>query len=293
VTATSVGLSWGASTDNVGVAGYTVYRNGSPLGTTGSSATTYSDTTEAPSTSYSYTVDAFDAAGNHSAQSSPLPVTTPAGPPPSAKWVQGGTLGTGSKVASATFQLAKPVGAGDLLVGWAGQYDSAGQVQVSDNVNGVWTRATASTKFSNGAGDIALYYVQNAAAAPTGLTITVSATNATYLEAALADYSGVAKTGALDQTLVGTGNSTAADSGPSGTVAAGELVVGGIITGGSPSAVTPGISQGQTFTIRSQSSSGSEVLEDVPVSAAGSQAARATFAVPTDWYAVVATFRAG
>jgi hypothetical protein len=196
-------------------------------------------------------------------------------------------------VASATFQLAKPVGAGDLLVGWAGQYDSAGQVQVSDNVNGVWTRATASTKFSNGAGDIALYYLQNSAAAPTGLTITVSATNATYLEGALADYSGVAKTGALDQTLVGTGNSTAPDSGPSGTVGVGELVVGGIITGGSPSGVTPGISQGQTFTIRSQSSSGSEVLEDVPVSSAGSQAARATFSVPTDWYAVVATFRAG
>jgi chitodextrinase len=294
VTATSVGLSWGASTDNVdGVAGYTVYRNGTPLGTTGSTATTYTDAAVAPSTSYSYTVDAFDAAGNHSAQSSPLAVTTPAGPPPSAKWVQGGTLGTGSKVASATFQLTKPVAAGDLLVGWAGQYDSAGQVQVSDNVNGVWTRATASTKFSNGAGDIALYYLQNAAAAPTGLTITVSATNATYLEAALADYSGVAKTGALDQTLVGTGNSTAPDSGPSGTVAAGELVVGGIITGGSPSAVTPGSSEGQTFTIRSQSSSGSEVLEDVSVSAAGSQAARATFASPTDWYAVVATFHTG
>jgi hypothetical protein len=103
----------------------------------------------------------------------------------------------------------------------------------------------------------------------------------------------VAKTGALDQTLVGTGNSTAPDSGPSGTVGVGELVVGGIITGGSPSGVTPGISQGQTFTIRSQSSSGSEVLEDVPVSSAGSQAARATFSVPTDWYAVVATFRAG
>jgi chitodextrinase len=293
VTATSVGLSWNASSDNVGVTGYTVYRNGSPLGTTGSSATTYTDATVAPSTSYSYTVDAFDAAGNHSAQSSPLAVTTPTGPPPSAKWVQGGTLGTGSKVASATFQLTKPVAAGDLLVGWAGQYDSAGQVQVSDNINGVWTRATASTKFSNGAGDIALYYLQNAAAAPAGLTITVSATNATYLEAALADYSGVAKTGALDQTLVGSGNSTAPDSGPSGTVAAGELVVGGIITGGSPSAVTPGSSQGVTFTIRSQSSSGSEVLEDVPVSAAGSQAARATFAASTDWYAVVATFHTG
>ena len=31
-----------------------------------------------PSTTYSYTVDAFDTAGNHSAQSTALPVTTPA-----------------------------------------------------------------------------------------------------------------------------------------------------------------------------------------------------------------------
>ena len=91
VTASSVGLSWTASSDNVGVSGYTVYRNSTPIGTTSGGTTTYTDATVAPSTSYTYTVDAFDAAGNHSAQSSPLPVTTPAGPPPSPHWVQGGT----------------------------------------------------------------------------------------------------------------------------------------------------------------------------------------------------------
>ena len=48
------------------------------------------------------------------------------------------------------------------MVGWVSQYDSAGQVQVSDNVNGAWTRSTVSTTF-NGGGDIAWYYVQNAA----------------------------------------------------------------------------------------------------------------------------------
>ena len=70
-------------------------------------------------------------------------------------------------------------------------------------------------------------------------------------------------------------------------------MVGGIITGGSPSAVTPGSSQGQAFTIRSQTASGSADLEDVLLSAAGTRDARATFATSTDWYAVVATFRAG
>ncbi|TAL07416.1 MAG: DNRLRE domain-containing protein [Chloroflexota bacterium] len=87
VSSSRVDLAWTTSTDNVGVTGYTVYRNGSPIGTTtGPAATTYSDLTVSPSTTYNYTVDAFDAANNHSNQSSVKVVTTPAvvidtGPP--------------------------------------------------------------------------------------------------------------------------------------------------------------------------------------------------------------------
>jgi chitodextrinase len=291
-TSSSVGLSWNASTGGSGgVAGYTVYRNGTSIGTTNGSTTTYTDSTVQPSTTYSYTVDAFDAAGDHSAQSTALPVTTPAGSAPSAHWVQGGAVSTGSRVTSVTIQLTSPVSAGDLLVGWFGQYDSSGQVQVSDNINGAWTRSV-STTYSNGGGDIALYYLQNSAAAPSGLTITITATNATYLEGALSDYSGVATTGALDQTAVAKGNSTSVDSGPTASVGADELVVGAILTGGSPGTVTPGSSLGQAFTIRSQTSSGSADLEDVLQSAAGPQDARATFSAATDWYAVAAVFHA-
>ncbi|HYS37559.1 MAG TPA: metallophosphoesterase, partial [Pseudonocardiaceae bacterium] len=56
--ASQVNVAWNASTDNVGVAGYTVYRNGAAIATAGPSATAYSDTTVAPSTTYTYTVDA-------------------------------------------------------------------------------------------------------------------------------------------------------------------------------------------------------------------------------------------
>ena len=73
-----VDLSWTASNDNVGVFGYTIYRNGTAIGTVSAPTTTYSDTTVNPSTTYTYTVDAFDAAQNHSAQSSSVDVTTPA-----------------------------------------------------------------------------------------------------------------------------------------------------------------------------------------------------------------------
>jgi len=75
--ASQVNVGWNASTDNVGVAGYTVYRNGAAIATTGPTSTAYSDATVAASTTYTYTVDAFDAAGNHSAQSAGASVTTP------------------------------------------------------------------------------------------------------------------------------------------------------------------------------------------------------------------------
>jgi chitodextrinase len=76
VSSTSISFSWSAATDNVGVSGYRVYRNGSSVGTT--SATSYTDNGLTPNSTYSYTVSAFDAAGNSSAASSPLVVNTSA-----------------------------------------------------------------------------------------------------------------------------------------------------------------------------------------------------------------------
>ncbi|WP_083189155.1 glycosyl hydrolase family 18 protein [Paenibacillus sp. KS1] len=76
VTSNSVTLNWTASTDNVGVTGYDVY-NGSILA--GSSTTTsYTVTGLNASTAYTFTVTAKDAAGNVSAASSPVNVTTSA-----------------------------------------------------------------------------------------------------------------------------------------------------------------------------------------------------------------------
>ncbi len=75
--ATQVSLSWGASSDNVGVTGYDVYRNGALATTvTGTTATV---TGLSAGTSYTFTVKAHDAAGNASAASNSLSVTTPSG----------------------------------------------------------------------------------------------------------------------------------------------------------------------------------------------------------------------
>ena len=77
---TRVDLAWDAATDNVAVTGYWIYRGGTKVGSVGGTTLNYSDTAAAPSTTYSYTVKALDAAGNLSASSSPASATTPAAP---------------------------------------------------------------------------------------------------------------------------------------------------------------------------------------------------------------------
>jgi len=66
VSSSQINLSWNASTDNVGVTGYSIYRDGSgsPLKTVTGTSTT--DTGLNPSTTYCYRVLAYDAAGNKS-----------------------------------------------------------------------------------------------------------------------------------------------------------------------------------------------------------------------------------
>jgi chitodextrinase len=73
--ATSIWLSWAPSLDNVGVAGYGVYLNGNKSGTT--TFTTYTVTNLTCGKSYTLAVDAYDAAGNRSAQSSVVAATAP------------------------------------------------------------------------------------------------------------------------------------------------------------------------------------------------------------------------
>jgi chitodextrinase len=72
----SVRLGWDSSSDDTGVAGYDLFRDGVPLATVGA-VTGYTDSTVVAGTSYRYTIDAFDAAGNLSPVSGAVTVTTP------------------------------------------------------------------------------------------------------------------------------------------------------------------------------------------------------------------------
>lgn len=281
-----VALGWTAATDNVGVTGYTVYRDGATLGDTDADQQSYTDTTATPNAYYSYTVVAYDAAGNRSPASAATTVSTPSARP---SYVQSGVVSTGARVRSATAALPKPVRAGDLLVGWFGQYDAAGQVQVADSVNGTWTRARGET-FATGKGDVALYSVRAPRDIPNGVTVTVSAESATYLQGAAADYGGTGSPGPLTASALASGTSRAADSGVAAVTSAGAIVVTGLITGGDPAAASAAPSGTLTPTVRSATRNGSAAIADLVNSDSGIQHGAFTLSNTTDWYAMSAVF---
>ena len=77
VAPTAVTLAWDAATDDVGVAAYDVYTDGNKVTDVPGGSTTATLTGLTPATAYRFTVFARDAAGNTSASSASLPVTTP------------------------------------------------------------------------------------------------------------------------------------------------------------------------------------------------------------------------
>ena len=284
VASTRVGISWSPSSGSV--AGYTVYRDGSAIAMTGPDTTVFLDPHATPSTDYTYSVDAFDLLNEHSVPSAPLTVTTPAVSP---EFVQGVGASPASRLTSLKLTLSKPVLAGDLLVGWFGQYNASGQVHVSDNVNGPWTRSVSTTW--GGTGDIALYYRENSLPAPSGLVITVSASASAYLQEAIAHFRHVATVGALDQAVVSHGTGNYVSVGPTASVPAGELVVAAVLTGGQPRWLIPGSSQMVPYLLDVHNGSDASDLVDILSSAAGPQQGGLTLGLSTNWYMVLATFR--
>jgi hypothetical protein len=146
--ATTVALTWTASTDNVAVTGYQIFRGGTQVGT--STTTAYTDSALTASTAYSYTVKATDAAGNVSAASSAVSVTTPAG---------GG--GTGGGTVTATYHVDNDWGSGFTATvtinntgttatkGWKVTWTYAGSQKITNSWNGTVTQSGAAVTATN------------------------------------------------------------------------------------------------------------------------------------------------
>jgi predicted secreted protein len=130
VSSSQIDLSWTASKDNVGVSGYKIYRDGTYLKSITTTST--SDTGISPSPQYCYTISAYDAAGNESAQSSEACATTTL-----TSWAKtyGGAAGEEATSIQQTSDGGyivtggtKSFGAGDDDI-WVLKLDSSGNVQ--------------------------------------------------------------------------------------------------------------------------------------------------------------------
>lgn len=177
VSNSQINLSWTASTDNVGVAGYQIFRDGAPVGT--STGTSFNDTGLTASTAYSYTVKAIDAAGNISTESNNATATTSANPTTGTNLALGKTAvassieGTGFEANKATdgvltTRWASNEGSNNewiyvdlsvtqsvyrVKINWEDAYAKGYKIQVSNDKT-TWTDAYTTTTGDGGIDDI-------------------------------------------------------------------------------------------------------------------------------------------
>ena len=121
VAQTGLTLGWSASSDNVGVAGYTVYRDGSQLGQT--TSTSYAVSGLACGSSYTFAVEARDAAGNVSSRPS-VSLSTSACPDTQAPT-------SPSNLISSTTNSGT-----SMTVGWSASFDNVGVTGYAVYLNG-------------------------------------------------------------------------------------------------------------------------------------------------------------
>ncbi|MHB8811800.1 MAG: fibronectin type III domain-containing protein [Steroidobacteraceae bacterium] len=183
----TVNLSWNAATDpitGVSVSGYKVYRNGSQIGTT--SGTTYPDGTTSPSTTYSYTVSAYDAWGNNSSQSSAFPVTTPPSPSPSTPT---GLSGTPASDTSITISWSAASDSGGPGIGGYKIYRNGALVGSSSGTSYTDTGLSTFSTYSYTVAAYDTFGTLSAQSAAASVTVGYEIANSTGLLAAGAAYS--------------------------------------------------------------------------------------------------------
>lgn len=146
-----INLSWTASTDNVGVTGYQIYRNSAYVS---SSATlSYSDMGLSPGTSYTYYVKAYDAANNYSSATASITMSTPS---------SGGS--DASSPTMPTGLTGSINSASGVSLSWAASSDNIGVAGYQVYRNGTFLTTSTLASYTDGtvitAGTTNAYYVR-------------------------------------------------------------------------------------------------------------------------------------
>ena len=144
-TPSSITVGWNASTDNVAVTGYGLYRNGTSTGSTSSTSASFSGL--ACGTAYTITVDAYDAAGNRSAKAS-ITASTAACPPPAdtqAPTTPGGLNATSATTNSIT--LTWTASSDNVGVTGYGKYKDGTLISSGTGTTYTYSGLTCGTKY--------------------------------------------------------------------------------------------------------------------------------------------------
>jgi len=146
----SVSLSWTASTDNVGVSGYDVLRNGTAVAT--ATSTTYTDTGLTADTTYTYSVQARDLAGNVSGASTAITAKTNVGSSGGFVLAAAGdiarqcTASSSSCIHPKTAALVTAINPANVITMGDSQYDDAHLSDYNNYYAKTWGKFKAITK---------------------------------------------------------------------------------------------------------------------------------------------------
>lgn len=135
--ATQVALTWTASTDNVGVSKYYVYRGGTVVAQP--TGTSFTDNSVTASTAYSYYVRAVDAAGNLSPVSNTYNVTTLAPP----------TSSDTTPPSAPSSLVATIINSNQVNLGWTAATDNVGVARYEIYRNGIKIGTSTTTSYGD------------------------------------------------------------------------------------------------------------------------------------------------
>jgi len=192
-----INLAWTASTDNVGVTTYRVFRGGTLAVT--ATTTSHSDTGLTAATTYTYTVSACDAVGNCSAKSASASATTPVA-----------NVGDTAAPAVPTGLTAEAVGSNQVNLSWAAATDDVAVTSYKVFRAGIQVATVTTTSYTDTGLTASTSYTYTASAcdAAGNCSAQSSQVNVTTLSALTPTV-----TFALDLTVVGSGTITSTPAG--------------------------------------------------------------------------------
>jgi hypothetical protein len=243
--------------------------------------TSYTDTGLTASTTYAYTVAAYDGSNNTSSQSLQLSVTTAlaALTPPIFIQMNHNQIVSG---ASASVSLNAPTQVGNTVVVYV-IWSNTGSVALSDSRGNTFVNVSSPVSWSTGY-RAQIFYASNIVGGTDTVTVAFGTKVTTFGVVYVHEYAGISAISPVDVTASASGSSASLNSGTVSTTSSNDLIFGAGVSDSSATAA------GSGFTARDTAYG--NITEDRVASTIGSYAATASHN-GTSWGMQVVAFRSG